>query len=146
MLNPFQLGYSERLREWKNLRLLIRGQSLDQVAIHVDQWWQQAPLIKHHLHPQDFENWPDPWTILSENIYCPLTRAIGMCYTLLLSDITTVSLVQAVDQECADHNLVIVGNAKYVLNYYPYSVLSTSLADFSQVKVISITKLKDFIQ
>lgn len=145
-MNPFQLGYAERLREWKNLRILIRGESMDQVALHVDRWWQQAPLIKHHVHPQDTENWPDPWTILSENIYCTLTRALGMCYTLLMSDISTVTLVQAVDPECTDHNLVIVGNAKYVINYHPGCALSTSLADFSQVKTLPITKLKDFIK
>jgi hypothetical protein len=144
-MNPFQSTYNQRLREWKNLRLLIRGENLDIACVHVDNWWQQAPLINHHFHPLDSDNWSDPWTILSENIYCTLTRAVGICYTLLMSDIVSVELVQARDQECTDHNLVIVGSAKYVLNYYPNSVLSTSLKDFEIERVLTLDSIKKHI-
>ncbi len=140
-MNPFQSGYDQRLREWKNLRLLIRGESLDTACVHVDRWWQQAPLINHHIHPQDQENWPDPWTILSENIYCPLTRALGICYTLLMSDIHNIHLIQAHDTQCVDHDLVIVGTAKYVLNYYPHSVLSTNLTEFKVHNELSLESI-----
>lgn len=141
-MNPFQSDYDHRLRDWKNLRLIIRGESLDTACVHVDNWWQQAPLINYHLHPLDSESWPDPWTILSENIYCTLTRALGICYTLLMSDFTSVQLVQALDRECTEHNLVIVGGAKYVLNYYPNSVLSTNLQEFDIQRVLNIDTLK----
>lgn len=141
-MNPFQYDYNHRLREWKNLRLLIRGQQLDNACIQVDKWWQQTPIINHHLHWADSESWPDPWTILSENIYCTLTRAIGMCYTLLLSDITQVKLIIAVDQNCEEHNLVVVGNAKYIINYWPDSVLSTNLNDFNVTRELSLETIK----
>jgi hypothetical protein len=141
-MNPFQYTYDSRLREWKSLRLIIRGEPLDKVCVHVDGWWQQAPLVNHHLHPQDTENWPDPWTILSDNIYCTLTRAIGICYTLLMSDIIDVHLVQAVDQQCEEHNLVIVGGAKYILNYYPNSVLSTNLNEFKVKTTLPLNRLQ----
>lgn len=144
-MNPFQCDYTHRLREWKNLRLMIKQKPIDQICVEVDKWWQQAPLIAYHIHPQDCDNWPDPWTMLSENIYCPLTRALGICYTLFLCEILTVNVVQAVDAECAEHNLVIVGNAKYVLNYYPDSVLSTNLNEFKINKELSLEKLKTLI-
>lgn len=141
-MNPFQSDYSERLREWKNLRLLSKGQSLDQVCVSVDKWWQQTPLITYHIHPQDMDNWPDPWTLLSENIYCPLTRALGICYTLVMCDIFDIHLLQATNKECEDHNLVVVGSAKYILNYYPNSVLSTTLDEFKIIKELSLEKIK----
>jgi hypothetical protein len=140
-MNPFQSTYDNRLREWKNLRIISRGKSLPDLCVDIDKWWQQAPLINHHLHPQDTENWPDPWTLLSENIYCTLTRAVGICYTLLMTDIIDVQIVQAVDQQSEEHNLVIVGGAKYVLNYYPRTVLSTNLDQFTITKQLSIGRL-----
>lgn len=145
-MNPFQSTYDHRLREWKNLRLIIRGESLDKACRHVDTWWQQAPLVNHHLHPQDSGSWPNPWTILSDNTYCTLTRAIGMCYTLLMSDIHDVHLVEATDQSCIDHNLVIVGGAKYILNYYPNSVLSTNLNEFKIKTALPLDRLRDQIK
>lgn len=140
-MNPFQNSYEHRLREWKNLRIVSRGKSLDQLCVDIDRWWQQTPLINYHLHPYDAGSWPDPWTMLSENIYCPLTRAIGICYTLLMTDIIDVHLIQAINEQCEEHNLVIVGHAKYVLNYYPDSVLSTNLNSFKITKQLSLDGL-----
>jgi hypothetical protein len=140
-MNVFQSDYEHRLREWKNLRIIIRGQSLEKLCVDVDRWWQQAPIINHHLHPADSESWPDPWTLLSENIYCQLTRAVGICYTLLLSDILDVKLVQVSDSQCEEHNLVVVGNAKYVLNYWPNTVLSNNLSDFKIIKTLPTDSL-----
>jgi hypothetical protein len=144
-MNPFQLGFDSRLREWKNLRIIIRGESLDKACVHVDKWWQQVPLINHHLHPNDLENWPDPWTMLSDNLYCTLTRAVGICYTLLMSDINDVNLFAVVNEHNEEHNLVVVGNAKYVLNYYPDSVLSTNLQNFKITKTFSLDILQQQI-
>jgi hypothetical protein len=145
-MNPFQSDYDYRLREWKNLRIISRGKAMRDLCVDIDRWWQQAPLVNHHLHPQDTGNWPDPWTILSDNIYCTLTRAIGICYTLLMTDIIDVHLVQAVDQQCEEHNLVIVGGAKYILNYYPNSVLSTNLNEFKIKATLPLNTLQEHIK
>lgn len=145
-MNIFQTDATFRLREWKSLRLEIRGKSLSDACVMVDEWWQQAPLINHYLHYADSDAWPDPWTILSENTYCTLTRAIGICYTLLLSDITDVNLIIASDDQAEEHYLVIVGFAKYVLNYHPRSVLSTRLNTFTLIKTISIDSIKNKIR
>ena len=142
-MNCFQSTYGHRLQEWKNLRLVIRGLALAQACQEVDRWWQQAPLINHHLHWSDTDSWPDPWTMLSENTYCTLTRAIGMCYTLVMSDIYDVELVQARDANCEEHNLVIVGNAKYIINYWPDSALSTTLNNFDVIRTLPLEKIKN---
>jgi hypothetical protein len=145
-MNVFQADYNYRIREWKSLRIEIRGMSLDKVCVAVDDWWQRAPLINHHLHWADSESWPDPWTMLSDNTYCTLTRAMGICYTLMLSDITEVNLVAANDTQAEEHYLVIVGHAKYVLNYYPKSVLNTSINDFTILRQMNLDTLKNNIK
>lgn len=144
-MNPFQSTFEERLRSWKNLRLIIRGLPLDQACVEVDNWWQKTPLVKHHLHPEDKSNWPDPWTLLSENMYSQLTRAVGACYTLLLSDITDVKLIQANNHLCEEHYLVLVGHAKYIINYTPRSTLSTKLDEFDNIKELSLQTIKNHI-
>lgn len=145
-MNPFQTSYGSRLREWKILRLSIPNKSLEDTVVNIDRWWQQAPLVNHHLHPLDPENWPDPWTLLSDNVYCTLTRGIGVCYTLLMGGITDFILVEATNKACEEHNLVIVDHAKYILNYYPNTVLSTDLNEFKIARVLSTKHLVEKIK
>ena len=142
-MNIFQDTYDNRLRSWRDLRAKTLHLPLDQVCIEIDNWWQQVPLVNHHLHPQDSDNWPDPWSILSENTYCRLTRAIAICYTLLMNEIDTVELVIATDSQCEEHFLVLVDGAKYTLNWWPDCVISTSLSEFTIQRRLSIDPLKN---
>ena len=145
-MNPFQLDYISRIREWKNIRETAKTLPIDSACILIDRWWQQVPLVKHHLHWADQESWPDPWTLLSENNYCTLTRAVGICYTLLLSNVTDINLVIARDCQAEDHNLVIVNCPKYILNFWPDSVISTNLTDFKIIKNLSLDTIKNKIR
>jgi hypothetical protein len=146
MMNPFQSTYNHRLTEWRQLRELSSTVSTEQACVEIDRWWQLAPFINHHLHWNDTENWPDPWTMLSENIYCPLTRAVGMCYTLLLCDINNIDLITATDEQAEEHYLVLVDNPKYTLNYWPNSVLSTQLSSFKIIDSKQLEFLKNKIK
>lgn len=137
-MNPFQLPFYERLHHWRHLRHLKDHLTHEQFIIEVDRWWQQAPLVKQHLHWNDQENWTDPWTMLSENTYCRLTRALGMIYSLVLCGIEDVELVTATDEQCEEHHLVLVDRAKYICNYWPNSVLSTTLKEFSVLRSIPL--------
>ena len=145
-MNPFQLSYIDRLREWRDLRNSIKSQTLEQQCIAIDHWWQQAPVVNHHYHWHDTNQWTDPWEMLSENIYCPLTRAVGMCYTMLMNDINDIELIHAQDQCAEDHYLVIVNNAKYVLNYWPDTVISNDLSNFKINSSKSLESIKNKIK
>jgi hypothetical protein len=91
------------------------------------------------------ENWPDPWELLSENTYCEVARALGMCYTLHLIGITDIELVLARNNTAEDVVLVLVDNAKYIMNYWPDTVISNTLKDFKVVDRLDIKKIKDKI-
>ena len=84
--------------------------------------------------------------MLSENTYCLLTRAIGICYTLVMSGISDVKLVIATDDQAEEHYLVLVDNSKYTLNYWPNSVLSTSLDHFTVLKELSLDPILNKIK
>jgi hypothetical protein len=141
-MNIFQCSFEQRLRDWKDLRSKISDYSIPDKCIAIDAWWQMAPLVTHHLHPLDQGSWPDPWTLLSENMYCLLTRALGIVYTLEMSKISDISLVIADDKQGTECPLVLVDSAKYVLNYWPNTVLNNCLKDFKIKKQLSLDSAK----
>jgi hypothetical protein len=137
-MNIFQSTYEARLQDWFQLRTSVTSLPIEQQCITIDKWWQDAPLVTHHLHPQDIDNWPDPWELLSENTYCEVARALGMCYTLHLIGITDIELVLARNDTAEDVVLVLVDNAKYILNYWPNTVISNKLKDFKVVQKLDL--------
>jgi hypothetical protein len=144
-MNIFQSTYEARLQDWFQLRQSVLDLSLEQKCIMVDNWWQNAPLVNHYLHPIDIDNWPNPWELLSENTYCEVARALGMCYTLLLLGVTDLDLVLAKNDNNEDVVLVLVDNAKYILNYWPNTVISNKLKDFKVVNKLDIKKITEKI-
>jgi hypothetical protein len=60
--------------------------------------------------------WPDPWQLLSDNIYCDVARGLGILYTITLldrQDLISAELVLTEDSR----NLVLVNEEKYTLNW-----------------------------
>lgn len=141
-MNVFQLNYEARLSDWYDLRVHLEDSALEEKCVNIDTWWQRAPLVNHHLHILDSENWPDPWELLVENTYCEVARALGICYTLLLLDVNDVEMAEATDKMGNDVVLVLVDNAKYILNYFPETVLSNKLSDFNIKRTVSIDTIK----
>ena len=144
-MNIFQSSYDNRLQSWYNLRNQIKSLDLSQQCVEIDKWWQQTPLINHYLHPSDLPNWPSPWELLVENTYCTLARGLGMCYTLLLMNITDIEYTLAKDIDGDETPLVLVDNAKYLLNYYPDTVISNNLKDFKVVSKLDIKTINNKI-
>jgi len=144
-MTVFQLTYDARLQSWYDLRASIEQTDIKTKCVMIDKWWQQAPMVNRHLHILDNETWPGPWDLLVENSYCTLARALGMCYTLLLLQINDIKLVEASDNLGDDCLLVLVDNAKYILNYHPDTVISNKLTDFTIKRTIDINHLKQKI-
>ena len=137
-MNIFQSTYEARLQAWFQLRQSVINLPIEQQCVTIDEWWQHAPVVNHHIHPYDMENWPDPWELLSENTYCEVARALGMCYTLMLIGVKDIELVLATNETAEDVVLVLVDNAKYIMNYWPNTVISNSLKDFKVVNKLDL--------
>jgi hypothetical protein len=145
VVNIFQTNYDSRLRSWYDLRQKLQNADIQTKCVEVDRFWQSVPLVNHYLHPQDVSNWPGPWDLISENTYCEFARGLGMIYTLLLLGITDIDFCLATNDNSEEVALVLVDNAKYVMNYWPDMVLNIKSADFKIKQKLDIDKIKNII-
>jgi hypothetical protein len=139
--NVFLFDYETRLRSWSRLRDLLVKCDFEKICIDVDKFWQLVPTSNHYLHPDFIKDWPDPWQLLFDNTYCNYSRALGMIYTLILLGINKLELVEAVDDNSNEVVLVLVDDAKYVLNYWPGTVVNNHISDFTITKILDISPL-----
>jgi len=139
--NVFILDYETRLRAWATLREKIPQLPIDQRCVEIDNFWQRVPLMTHYLHTDYMNDWPDPWQLISDNLYCYYGRALGMIYTLILSDTKNIELVEAIDDNSNEVVLVLVDDAKYVLNYWPDTVVNNLITDFKITRTLDISPL-----
>jgi hypothetical protein len=136
-MNVFLFDFYTRLRAWHELKENLIGKDINHICVEVDKFWQHCPMRNHYLHPDDIESWPNPWELLNDNEFCYYARALGMVYTLFLLGIKDVDIVEAVDYNNNEVVLVLVDNAKYVLNYWPNTVVNNSLSEFTVTKRIN---------
>ena len=64
--------------------------------------------------------WPDPWTLLHDNYYCDIAKALGMLYTLYLSQHKPADIELLICRDSSsrlNYNLVLLEQGKYVLNF-----------------------------
>jgi len=117
--------FAGRLESWYSMRQQCHDLSAELALELVNAWWFTTPWQPYYLDWLDLETWPDPWQLLSDNVYCDLARALGILYTISLldrADLTDATLVLSQD----GHNLVMVDKSKYILNWNPDTVVNTS--------------------
>jgi hypothetical protein len=143
--NVFQLEYYQRLKLWVEMRQKLSELSTYQKCVTVDQFWQQAPLVNHYLHFDFMGEWPDPWELLSDNNYCIIARGLGICYTLMMLDIKDIEFKLA-DNNMGEEVFLVVVDNKYILNYWPNTIDTNKISDFTLKRTISIDLLKQKIK
>jgi hypothetical protein len=122
--------FANRLENWNLLRDQCQNLPIQTALEKINLWWFRAPWRPYYLHWDDQETWPDPWQLLSDNVYCDLARALGILYTISLldrADMVDAKLVLTEDGS----NLVQVAKEKYILNWSPDNVVNT----FQEVKI-----------
>lgn len=118
-------NFNDRLESWSTLRLQCKTLEREAAIQAINSWWFQTPWTPYHLHWDDRANWPDPWQLLSDNIYCPLARALGILYTICIID--REDLQDAVLVDTGSDNLVLIDQEKYILNWDQSQVLNINL-------------------
>lgn len=117
--------FEARLDSWNQLRTQVADQPVESALEIINSWWFQSPWTAYHLHWDDQITWPDPWQLLSDNIYCEVARGLGILYTITClnrGDMDSAELVLTND----DRNLVLLDKSKYILNWDRTVVLNTS--------------------
>lgn len=121
----WQKTFQLRLDAWANLRTQIQTQDVETALESINKWWFNAPWRAYHLHWDDQSSWPDPWELLSDNLYCDVARGLGILYTISLLDhayLTDAELVLTDE----GHNLVLVNKRKYILNWDAENIVNTN--------------------
>jgi hypothetical protein len=108
--------FASRLSAWAELRSKVQSMPPEQILQTVNAWWYQAPWTGYYLHWDDMAKWPDPWQLLSDNIYCDLAKALGILYTISLLDRADMADAELVLDKDGT-NLVLVAKEKYILNW-----------------------------
>ena len=117
--------FEARLDSWNQLRTQVADQPVESALETINSWWFQSPWTAYHLHWDDQITWPDPWQLLSDNMYCEVARGLGILYTITClnrGDMNSAELVLTND----DRNLVLLDKSKYILNWDRTVVLNTS--------------------
>jgi hypothetical protein len=117
--------FEQRLAAWNSLRDRVRDLPASEALTEINAWWQKTPWRAYHLHWDDRQDWPDPWQLLSDNIYCDLARGLGILYTITVLD--RDDMQDAVLVETEQGNLVQVQGGKYILNWGRDLGLNTNL-------------------
>jgi len=117
--------FEQRLAAWNSLRDRVRDKSKSDALREINAWWQQTPWRAYHLHWDDRQDWPDPWQLLSDNIYCDLARALGIMYTITVLDRDDMQDAELIETE--QGNLVQLEGGKYILNWGRDLGLNTNL-------------------
>ncbi len=116
--------FDERLASWTQLRQQAALADPESALTAINSWWFQTPWRAYHLHWDDQADWPDPWQLLSDNLYCPLARGLGILYTIALLD--RPDMQDTVLAEVGSDNLVLIDKEKYILNWDLDTIVNTN--------------------
>ena len=115
--------FSDRLASWSDLRRQCETLDTDATLTSINTWWFDAPWTPYHQHWDDRANWPDPWQLLDDNLYCGLARGLGILYTITLLERADIHSAELVLTKTG-HNLVLVDKSKYILNWDKSSIVN----------------------
>jgi len=116
--------FDARLASWNQLRDYCQNSPLESALIAINAWWFCAPWQPYYLHWDDQPVWPDPWQLLSDNVYCDLARGLGIVYTISMLDRTDTGPTTLILTEDGS-NLVLVAKEKYILNWEADQIVNT---------------------
>lgn len=130
--------FSQRLLDWNLLRTECSMLPTEVALEKINAWWHQTSWTPYRLHWDHKHDWPTPWEILDDNIYCPLTRALGMAYTILILELPVeAELIETKE----GFYLISVNDGSQILNWDANTILNTQ--PINAVHRLSITYLKD---
>ena len=136
--------FGDRLAAWNQLRNQSLVQPVPQALAMINAWWFQTPWIPYHLHWDDRANWPDPWQLLEDDLFCPLARGLGILYTIAI--IKHPYIESAELTEVGSDNLVLINKKKYILNWDKEEIVNINLGRQHSQRSVSLEQIQQQIK
>ena len=133
-------SFEARLQEWADLRAEVIQMPIEPALNTINDWWFRAPMVNRYLHPMDMDNWPNPWELLSDNMFCDLARALGIVYTIISIEHPEIMKTEIAYTE--NDNLVLVNEGLYILNWAPRTLLNINSTDFKIQRIVDSQRFK----
>lgn len=114
----FNVYGNDRLLEWKEFRdsLETSEHPLEDVA----ELWSHCPFVSAYLNPHTPAEWPDPWHLILDLHLDDLAIALGMLYTIKLTQRfidTKCEIHMSMPQNKNEPVYMLIVDGKYVLNF-----------------------------
>lgn len=121
---------TDRIAAWKEFRdnLETSDHPLEEVA----ELWSHAPFVSSYLDPKNPANWPDPWHLILDLRLDDLAIALGMLYTIKLTQ-------RFMNTKCEIHMSMLPNNNE---PSYMLIVDDTHVLNLEYKDVVSIDKIK----
>lgn len=139
LANFWNLRVSDRLTQWKDFRRNLSDLPLDAALKDINNAWSTAPFVGYYLDPSNPLAWPDPWTLLAENYWCDVAKALGIVYTLYFTQHQNVPMELRIYYDYQDksrYNLAWINNGKYILNYHPYEIVNSKSVEDKKLQML----------
>jgi len=122
----FDLSPQDRIHFWRSFRADLTKMETEPALKQVAELWAKCPTTSGYLDYADCTDWPDPWTLVNNNHYCDIAVALGMFYTIYLSEILDNTTLKIVIYKDKTNFVNSVQNSKYALNINYRQVVNTT--------------------
>ena len=132
----FNLYGTNRLAAWREFR-----DSLEQSKNpfnNVAEFWSKAPFTSPYLNPKNPSIWPDPWHLILDNRLDDLAIALGMLYTLSLTQRFKDSHFEILelDNTEQERRYILVVDNNSILNLEYNAVIALSSVNLDKTSII----------
>ena len=120
----FDCHGNERLAAWKQFRNDLETSS--NPFLDVAEFWSRAPFVSPYLDPNNSTEWPDPWHLVLDNRLDNLAIALGMLYTIKLTQRFIDTPCEIHTSTSTENEYFLVVDNQYVLNKEYRQVVSVN--------------------
>ena len=125
----FDLPYHERVRTWRDFRLTNTYLDREEILDNTAKLWWKAPQAMPFLAYDQIEAWPQPWELISYDRFDDVSIALGIYYTLFLTDRfdkRDLDIVIYNNKNVSAYTVAVDVYSKYTLNWSIGEVVNTS--------------------
>ena len=116
-----------RLKDWQTFRKSLSQYNFTTALARTLDFWTHAPFTPYYLDIGDTTNWPDPWDLIENNHYCDVAKALGIVYTITLSEHRCAAEIRLYYDKMSHRTYSLaVFDGKYFVNFDNERILAES--------------------